>query len=131
MGANAAEIVSIPKEDPKEDKEKSEQKQVRNVEEIARQYFKDDPILVDIAWCESRFRQYNSDGSTHRGEVNNRDVGVMQINEKFHLDRALKLGHDIYTPKGNMSYAKYLYERDGLTPWNSSAKCWNKSQIVN
>lgn len=100
------------------------------IERTVRNYFKDDPILADIAWCESRFRHYDADGNLHRGEVNNRDVGVMQINERFHLNQALKFGYDIYTIKGNMAYAKYLYDKEGTVPWNSSSKCWKKREVA-
>lgn len=100
------------------------------IERTVRNYFKDDPVLADIAWCESRFRHYDADGNLHRGEVNNRDVGVMQINERFHLNQALKFGYDIYTLKGNMAYAKYLYDKEGTVPWNSSSKCWKKQGIA-
>ena len=111
---------------PKKDNEA----EIEMVEKIVRSYFKDNPILSNIAWCESRFRHYDADGNIHRGEVNNRDVGVMQINERFHLNQALKFGYDIYTLKGNMAYAKYLYDKEGSVPWNSSSKCWKKKEIA-
>lgn len=59
-----------------------------------------------------------------RGEVNSKDVGVMQINEYFHLEDSKKLGFDIHTLKGNMAYARHLYEEKGLQPWISSKPCW-------
>src|ERR1035437_8084022 len=31
----------------------------KELEQIAKKYFKDDPILVDIARCESHFRQFD------------------------------------------------------------------------
>ena len=90
-------------------------------------YFKDDPILIEVASCESTFRQFNSSGKLLRGEVNSDDVGVMQINEKYHYERAMKMGLDIRTLEGNLAYAKWLYDNQGLKPWNSSSKCWTKS----
>jgi hypothetical protein len=102
-----------------------------NVTEAAvKSYFKDRPILIDIARCESTFRQFNADGTVHRGRVNNKDVGVMQINEHYHLDTATKKGIDIYTLEGNMEYARDLYDRQGSQPWISSAPCWNKAQVA-
>ena len=87
--------------------------------------YKDEPILVDIARCESTYRQYGPDGNILRGKVNHDDVGVMQINEKYHADEALKLGYDIYSVKGNVAFGKYLYEKSGAQPWSSSSKCWS------
>ena len=54
-------------------------------------YFKDPKhaILISIAKCESDFRQFDSKGNIHRGVKNSRDVGVMQINEIYHLDTSL------------------------------------------
>ena len=91
-----------------------------------RKYFVNQPLLAEIARCESTFRHYDKDGNVLRGRVNGADVGVMQINEKYHLERAVKLGLDIYTPEGNMAYARYLYEKQGAQPWIASSKCWAK-----
>lgn len=95
-------------------------------EQYVREYFKDDPILAEIAMCESTFRQYGSDGSVLTGRVNKSDVGVMQINKYYHLERAEKFGFDLNTVDGNMAYAKKLYESEGTKPWKSSSKCWKK-----
>ncbi len=95
-------------------------------ERYVREYFKDDPILAEIAMCESTFRQYNSDGAVLTGRVNKSDVGVMQINKYYHLERAEKSGFDLNTIVGNMAYAKKLYKSEGTKPWNASSKCWRK-----
>ncbi len=54
----------------------------------------------------------------------------MQINEHFHLDKALELGYDIYTIEGNLAYGKYLYYKEGTAPWVSSASCWKRAPIA-
>lgn len=95
-------------------------------EQYVREYFSDDPILAEIAKCESTFRQYSSSGEVIKGRVNKSDVGVMQINKYYHLKQAEKLGYDLHTADGNMAYAKSLYEREGTKPWNASSKCWKK-----
>lgn len=87
-------------------------------------YFEDDPLLVHIAFCESTFRQNGKNGEVLRGKTITQDVGVMQINERFHAAQAEKLGYDIYTLEGNLGYAKWLYEKEGARPWMSSSKCW-------
>lgn len=98
--------------------------------EVVEEYFSDIPVMVDVAYCESRFTQFNADGSVHRGVVNPQDVGVMQINEKYHLETSLKLGINIHTLEGNMAYGRYLYETQGTAPWEYSSHCWNKSREV-
>lgn len=90
----------------------------------------DNPILVEIARCESTFRQYDTNGQVLRGIVDHDDVGVMQINEHYHADQAVKLGYDIYTVEGNLAFAKYLYSKYGTDPWSSSAKCWSGSAAI-
>jgi len=97
------------------------------LEKYLREHFADTPILVEIARCESTFRQFDKDGKVIRGRVNSADVGVMQINEKYHLETAIKLGIDIHTVDGNIAYAKYLYSKYGAQPWSASSPCWGNS----
>lgn len=99
---------------------------VMSTEQYVRHYFKDIPIMIQIARCESTFRQLDSDGEIHRGRVNNADVGVMQINEFYHLDKSEKENYNIYTLEGNTAYARELYEDKGTQPWSSSKACWGK-----
>jgi hypothetical protein len=93
-------------------------------------YFEETPILAEIAFCESRFRQFDENGNVLRGVQNSQDVGVMQINEKYHLETAQKLGINLYTLEGNMAYGKYLYDTQGTKPWNYSSHCWGKHREV-
>lgn len=86
--------------------------------------FPDAPVMADIASCESRFRQFNTDGSVYRGRANPHDIGLFQINETYHLKEATKLGMDIYTLEGNIAFAKVLYKRNGTRDWN-----WSKEPI--
>ncbi len=92
-----------------------------------REYFADMPVLSEVARCESEFRQFDSKGHVVRGKADRNDVGIMQINERYHLDRAETLGYDIYTLEGNMAYARYLYETEGTKPWNASRPCWGNA----
>jgi len=90
----------------------------------AKVIFKEDPILLDIALCESSLRHYGADGEVLKGKVNSADIGLMQINTKYHAEKASELGFDLQTPEGNMQYAKWLYDKEGGQPWISSSKCW-------
>lgn len=98
------------------------------LEEHVKDFFKDDPILAEIAKCESNYRHFGRNGKIIRGIVNKADVGVMQINEMYHAAQAKTLGYDLYTLDGNMAYAEWLYKQEGVKPWKSSSKCWDDSK---
>lgn len=100
---------------------------VSDTERIVREYFKDIPVLIQVARCESTFRHTLSDGSVLQGKVDSADTGVMQINKRYHAGTAEKLGLDLNDIEDNMAYARYLYEQQGTQPWKASAPCWNKS----
>lgn len=102
-------------------------KRTMTVEEYVRNYFSDIPVMIEIARCESRFRQHDKNGDVLRGEKNSADRGVMQINEYFHDGNSDKLGYNILTLEGNTAYARHLFEKYGVKPWKSSAKCWGKT----
>jgi hypothetical protein len=97
----------------------------KELEQKVKAYFKNTPILADIARCESSYRQVDENGKLLRGVVNKGDVGIMQINEYYHADKAKSLGLNLKTLEGNLAYAKYLFEQQGTQPWISSSKCWN------
>lgn len=101
-----------------------------SVKGVVSEYFADVPELVNVARCESHFRQFDKDGRVLRGVVNKGDLGVMQINEYYHGEKAEELGYDLYTIEGNLSYARFLYNHEGLTPWSSSSKCWKGGELA-
>ena len=100
------------------------------LEEYVRLYYYDTPILAEIARCESRFRHTGEDGKVIRGEASREDVGVMQINEFYHEERAEKLGLNLHTLQGNLMYAKWLYGKEGGAPWFASSKCWQSKDML-
>lgn len=95
------------------------------IEAYVRKVDADEPLLIDIARCESTFRQFDKSGQVLRGVVNPGDVGVMQINEKYHADEAVKMGLNIYTVEGNVAFGRYLYDKYGAQPWGASSPCWD------
>ncbi len=102
----------------------------QGTEAVVREYFKDIPVMIQIARCESRFRHTLADGSVLRGTVDSRDIGVMQINSFYHGRAAAGLGLDLSVLKDNMAYARHLYMKEGTTPWNASASCWSSALAV-
>jgi len=84
--------------------------------------------LVQIARCESNYVQFVGT-QVLRGRVNPKDVGLLQINEFYHLEESKKLGIDIYTTEGNIAYGKYLYDHQGTQPWSASKPCWGEVTV--
>ena len=78
----------------------------KTIEMYVRSKYVNEPILIDIARCESSFHQFDKKGNVIRGQVNKDDIGVMQINENYHADLAQKLGYNIYTLQGNVAFAQ-------------------------
>lgn len=98
-----------------------------DTEKAVRSYFSDIPVMIQIARCESAFRHTLPDGSILQGRVDPADTGVMQINMRYHGERAKALGLDLKDMQDNMEYARDLYLRQGTVPWKSSASCWSNS----
>ncbi len=131
---SGVQLPVVPTETPKTEtvvSAKKTNKDIENImgtEEYVRTYFKDIPVMIEIAKCESRFRHLDDDGEIHRGTINTLDVGVMQINEYYHLETAQKENYNIYSLEGNTAYARKLYEKEGTAPWKASKPCWGKTE---
>lgn len=108
-----------------------EPRTTQEVEQVVQEYFADIPIMAEIARCESTYRHYLDDGEVLQGRVDPADTGVMQINKRYHLSTAEELGLDLENIYDNMTYARYLYERQGTQPWSASAPCWGNHVAVN
>lgn len=88
------------------------------IEARVRELFMDAPVMVDVARCESGFRQFAPSGQPLSGG-RGANIGVFQINEASHASWSKSLGYDIYSTEGNLAYARYLYDRQGTKPWVS------------
>jgi hypothetical protein len=106
-------------------------RQVPSTETIVRSYFKDIPVMIQIARCESTFQHTLADGSILKGKVDSADTGVMQINKRYHEKAAAELGLNLEDIYHNMAYARHLYETQGTQPWNASAPCWGQTLAMN
>ena len=89
------------------------------VEKKVREYFADIPVMIEIARCESKFRQFTDSGVVLRGGGSEGMIGIFQFYEVIHKQAALALGFDINTVEGNLGYARHLYDQSGSTPWAS------------
>ena len=82
--------------------------------------FADVPDMITIAQCESGIRQYSTPGVSVKGA--GRYIGIFQIDEILHKNKAASLGFDIYSPEGNVGYARYMYSASGTNPWKGCLK---------
>lgn len=89
------------------------------IEEKILRAFPDAPIMVEVARCESQL-----DPLADR-EHRNVDVGLFQINQ-VHSPTLDKLGLDRRNTDDNITYARMLYDSEGLRPWHMSKHCWSK-----
>jgi hypothetical protein len=96
----------------------------------AKRYGVDPDLAVRIADCESHLAQFK-DGKVLRGVQNPQDIGLFQINEKYHLENSKKAGLNIYEQEGNIKYAALLMRDQGTTPWNWSKNCWQVRNKIN
>lgn len=92
------------------------------------------PLLKRVCSCESwgdpnkEPREFGADGKVLRGFPDPSDIGACQIHTPVWGAQAKLLGYDIYTLKGNVEMANYIYKVQGLSAWNASkASCWDKS----
>lgn len=102
-----------------------------DTERIVRSYFRDIPVMIEIARCESTFRHTLENGSVLQGVVDPADTGVMQINKRYHEKTAATMKLNLDDIYHNMAYARHLYETQGTRPWNASAPCWGQSLAMN
>jgi hypothetical protein len=89
------------------------------VEQMVKAAFLDAPVMIEVAHCESNFRQFTDAGTVLRGGGSGGMIGVFQFYEAIHSASALRLGFDINTAEGNIGYAKHVYQREGAKPWAS------------
>jgi hypothetical protein len=94
-------------------------------EKRVREYFKDIPIMIEIARCESNFRQFTDAGNVLLGGDSGGMIGVFQFFGSIHAIPAKALGFDIATLEGNLGYAKHLYKEQNTVPWNQAKDCWD------
>ena len=71
-------------------------------------------VLQKVAICESGGKQHHANKKIVTGSAG--EKGMMQIHP-VHFSNAKRLGFNLDDPNGNMAYAMWLHEREGLAPW--------------
>jgi hypothetical protein len=97
--------------------------------QVVRAYYKDVPILAEVARCESHFKHYTPDGVLMNKQGSSA-TGVMQLMAIYHEETAESLGWSIRDLEGNLAYARWLYDREGLQPWEASRYCWGSDLVA-
>jgi hypothetical protein len=103
--------------------------QAQTVKEYVEIYFADAPLMIDIARCESRFRQFDKNGDILKNPTSSA-IGIFQIMSSLHKASGAKMDMDINSVEGNLEYARYLYETEGTKPWASSKGCWGETLVA-
>lgn len=86
--------------------------------------------LIKICTCESgqgtgKPQQFNIlTGEVLRGVKNPKDIGMCQINLYWNGATAEAMGLDLFKESDNITFANWLYQKQGSTPWNWSKSCW-------
>lgn len=76
-----------------------------------------DPRMVNVLYCESRWKQLNKDGTPLISKTS--DVGISQVNQ-IHWEEAKKLGLDIFKSEAdNLKMGKRIYDKEGIGAWNA------------
>lgn len=90
--------------------------ETERIERLIREAFEDAPIMIDVARCESGFRNVPSKTG---------DWGPFQVNQ-VHTKRLQELGLDRTKIEDNIKYARMLYDESGTRHWYMSKHCWSK-----
>ena len=94
------------------------------LEMLIREEFGANSPMLRVAYCESGLRHfYLNSNAVVRSHTN--DFGVFQINYPTWGKTAQNMGIDIMSPSGNIQFARYILDKQGISAWNSSMGCWN------
>jgi hypothetical protein len=88
--------------------------------------YRDFVILREIAYAETNFNHYKN-GEVIRGVYNKYDLGLFQVNELYHKEKAQEMNLRLESPEGNIKYAVWLYTHKGTSPWKWSKHKWSKN----
>ncbi len=78
--------------------------------------FDDVPKMAKIAYCESGYKQFDSEGNVLKSKTN--DYGLFQINSDTWDKKAKEIGLDYKNSStDNIKMARYIYERQGIGAW--------------
>lgn len=91
--------------------------------EAVAERFGENSVMYHVAFCESGFRNIQSDFVNKNGE-REESFGVFQIHRPSWGKKAESMGLDILNTKDNIVFAQWLYVQQGTKPWNSSKSCW-------
>jgi hypothetical protein len=121
--------VLVPKEMVKNGKLQKLSADQRRMFAILTVFFENDPIMVRVAACESSLQHTLPDGSLNVGP-DGYDIGTFMVRAPVHERELRRYGLDPTNFTHNVAFATYLYERDGLRPWQPSRSCWETLRFI-
>ncbi len=92
-------------------------------------FFRNDPIMVKVAACESSLR-HTLPGGQLNVSPDGHDVGTFQVRLPVHKGELGRYGLNPADFTHNVAFATHLYRRDGLRHWNSSRPCWETLRFL-
>lgn len=113
-------------QESKEGLEKNEEDTLREGRVAIEKEFGEEHIMIEVARCESEFRQFDKLGKPLKSELGTDDLGIFQINV-IHKEEMDRLGLKREKLDDNIKFARMLYNRNGLKDWKASKDCWSKS----
>jgi len=116
--AKAEPLIYIAEQEPKIEIKVEVETEKDKIIRLIKETFPDAPIMLEVARCESGYKNVP-------GQLSD-DFGPLQINV-VHLPVLEKMGLDRTKVEDNIKFARYLYDRGGLTPWKNSKACWSPS----
>jgi len=91
-----------------------------------RAVFGPNSVMERVAYCESGMSQFDANGNVITSKT--ADYGTFQINQ-IHMKEAADMGLDIDTLAGNVLFAKYLYDKNGIRDWLPSRACLDRYYV--
>ncbi len=111
------------------DESLSQGTQATYVAGLIREHFPDNyQTMLAIARCESTgLIHRDTDGTLLRNQSGSSAQGVFQVLMSVHRSEMTRLGLDPDNDEDYMTYVRYLYDHQGLSPWAESRHCWGRA----
>ncbi len=93
-----------------------------------RAVFADVPLMMHVAKCESGL-VHRENGELIQARDGSSSRGVFQVLMRIHGPQMQKMGLNPERTDHYLTYVRYLYDKQGLKPWQGSRHCWEKGNI--
>lgn len=94
--------------------------------EWLKETFPEAPYMIYVANCESRGLIHRKGDKLLPNASGGSDRGVLQIHMNTHGAEIQKMGLNIDNNGDYFYFTRILFDRNGVSPWNSSKHCWER-----